>query len=109
MARTAALRGTRHHMVHARAAHNPPGFAVDASRVNPWNDPRVSDEDGVRYALETAALGGTARRVAEQVAELREAGVHHVHCQMSTGYLPHASVVESMRRFGQDVMPSFRP
>src|SRR5262245_52505899 len=40
-----ALRQTRHHMIHARAAHNPTDFHVDASRVNPWNDPLVSDED----------------------------------------------------------------
>ena len=105
---TAALRRTRHHMIHARATHNPPGFAVDSTRVNPWNDPLVSDEDGVRYVLESAALCGTERRVADQVAELRDAGVHHVLCQMSSGCLPHARVMESMRRFGDGVIPQFR-
>jgi alkanesulfonate monooxygenase SsuD/methylene tetrahydromethanopterin reductase-like flavin-dependent oxidoreductase (luciferase family) len=104
-----ALRGTRHHMVHARATHNPPGFAVDDSRVNPWNDPSASDEDGVRYALAASSIYGTARRVAEQVAEIRDAGIHHVLCQMSTGYLPHLRVMESMRRFGDEVIPRFRP
>ena len=104
----AALRGTRHHMVHARAAHNPPGFAVDVSRINPWNDPRVRDEDGMRHALAEMALYGTERRVAEQMAELRDAGVHHVLCQLSTGYLSHARVMESMRRFGAGVIPRFR-
>ena len=79
-------------MVHARATHNPPGFAVDVSRVNPWNDPGVSDEDGVRYALAELALYGTEARVAEQIAALRDAGVHHVLCQMRLGYLPHARV-----------------
>jgi alkanesulfonate monooxygenase SsuD/methylene tetrahydromethanopterin reductase-like flavin-dependent oxidoreductase (luciferase family) len=103
-----ALRGTRHHMVNARATHNPPGFEVPESRVNPWNDPRVADEDGVRYALDTAALYGTARRVAEQVAALREAGVQHVLCQLSTGYLAHTSIMDSMRRFGDEVIPRFR-
>jgi len=105
---TAALRRTRHHMIHARATHNPPDFAVDSTRVNPWNDPLVSDEDGVRYVLESAALCGTERRVADQVAELRDAGVHHVLCQMSSGCLPHARVMESMRRFGDGVIPQFR-
>src|SRR5262249_15491830 len=62
-----ALLGTRSHMIHARATHNPPDFHVPDSRVNPWNDPRVSDEDGMRYSLETASLYGTAGRVAEQV------------------------------------------
>jgi len=104
----AALRETRRHMVHARATHNPADFRVDPSRVNPWNDPRVSDEDGVRYSLETAALYGTAERVADQVAELRDAGVHHVLCQMSCGYLPHAEIMESMRCFGEKVRPRFR-
>jgi alkanesulfonate monooxygenase SsuD/methylene tetrahydromethanopterin reductase-like flavin-dependent oxidoreductase (luciferase family) len=104
----AALRGTRHHMVHARATHNPPGFEVPESRVNPWTDPRVGDDDGVRYALATASLYGTARRVAEHVAELRDAGVRHVLCQLSTGYLPHPRILDSMRRFGDDVIPRFR-
>jgi alkanesulfonate monooxygenase SsuD/methylene tetrahydromethanopterin reductase-like flavin-dependent oxidoreductase (luciferase family) len=104
---TAALHGTRHHMVQARATHNPPDFTVPDSRVNPWNDPGVSDDDGVRYALRTASLYGTALRVAEQVAELRDAGVHHVLCQLSTGYLSHARILDSMRRFGEDVIPRF--
>ena len=104
----AALLETRRHMVHARATHNPADYKVEASRTNPWNDPLVRHEDGVRYSLETGALCGTARRVAEQVAELREAGVHHVLCQMTCGYLPHPQIMSSMRRFGADVAPRFR-
>jgi alkanesulfonate monooxygenase SsuD/methylene tetrahydromethanopterin reductase-like flavin-dependent oxidoreductase (luciferase family) len=104
----AALLETRRHMVHARATHNPSDYAVEAGRVNPWNDPLVSHEDGVRYSLETSAFCGTAARVAEQVAELREAGAHHVLCQMVCGYLSHARIMESMRRFGEDVVPRFR-
>jgi hypothetical protein len=42
------------------------------------------------------------------MAELRAAGVHHVLCQMSCGYLPHARIMESMRRFGDSVIPRFR-
>jgi len=103
-----ALLQTRRHMVHARTTHNPADFHVDVTRVNPWNDPRVSHEDGVRYSLETAALYGTPQRVAERLAELRDAGVQHVLCQMSYGYLPHAAIMESMRRFGEAVVPRFR-
>jgi alkanesulfonate monooxygenase SsuD/methylene tetrahydromethanopterin reductase-like flavin-dependent oxidoreductase (luciferase family) len=103
-----ALLETRRHMVHARSTHNPADYRVEASRINPWNDPLVSHEAGVRYSLETSALCGTPKRVAEQVAELREAGAHHVLCQMTCGYLGHAEVMESMRRFGADVMPRFR-
>src|SRR5258705_384829 len=105
---TRALLQTRRHMVHARAANNPADFHVEQSRVNPWNDPRVSDEDGVRYSLQTSTLCGTPRHVAERIAELRDAGVHHVLCQMSYGYLAHTAIMDSMRRFGEDVIPKFR-
>jgi len=105
---TEALLQTRRHMVHARESNNPPDFHVEASRVNPWNDPHVSHEDGVRYSLETSTLCGTSRHVAERVAELRDAGVHHVLCQMSYGYLSQTAIMESMRRFGEDVIPKFR-
>ena len=104
----AALHQGRHHSVHARATYNPPDFQVEASRVNPWNDPRVSDADGVRYALEQSSLYGTAGRVAEQVAALREAGVGHVLCQMTSGEMPHARTLASMRLFGDRVIPRFR-
>jgi alkanesulfonate monooxygenase SsuD/methylene tetrahydromethanopterin reductase-like flavin-dependent oxidoreductase (luciferase family) len=104
----AALLETRKHMVHARATYNPADFHVPPARVNPWNDPLVSHEDGVRYSLQTAALYGTARRVADQIAELRDTGVHHVLCQMSTGYLTHTSVMDSTRRFGEHVISRFR-
>src|SRR5262249_44717696 len=76
-----ALLGTRSHMIHARKTHNPPDFHVPDSRVNPWNDPHVSDEDGVRYSLETASLYGTPGRVAEQLAAVRDTGIHHILCQ----------------------------
>ncbi len=103
-----ALLQTRRHMIHARTTHNPADFRVEPARVNPWNDPLVSHEDGVRYSLQSASLYGTAPRVAEQVAELRAAGAHHVLCQMSHGYLGHARIMESMRRFGEHVIPRFR-
>ena len=104
----AALVETRRHMVHARAVHNPPDFHVPSARVNPWNDPLVSHEDGARYSLQHSSIYGTADRVAEQIAELREAGIHHVLCQMSTGFLTHEQVMDSTRRFGEQVIPKFR-
>ncbi len=105
---TAALVHTRHHMVHARATHNPSDFHVDDARVNPWNDPRVSDDDGARYSLEASSLYGTPARVAEQIAAIRDAGVQHVLCQLSTGFLPHDRVMASTRAFGETVAPRFR-
>ena len=104
----ATLLETRRHQLHARATHNPADFKVADSRVNPWNDPHLSHEDGVKYSLEHSALYGSAGRVAEQVAALRAVGAHHVLCQMSYGFLPHARIMESMRRFGEDVIPRFR-
>ena len=103
-----ALLETRRHQLDARAAHNPSDFTVAEARVNPWNDPRLSHEDGVRYSLEHSALYGTPDRVADQLAALRDAGAHHVLCQMSVGGLPHARIMDSMWRFWEEVIPRFR-
>jgi alkanesulfonate monooxygenase SsuD/methylene tetrahydromethanopterin reductase-like flavin-dependent oxidoreductase (luciferase family) len=104
----AAVRHTREHMIHARTAYNPPDFHVGQAFLNPFTDPAVSHEEGTKWSLETGALVGTADRVAEQVAALREAGVGHVLAQLSFGYLPHEKITASMRRFAGSVMPRFR-
>jgi alkanesulfonate monooxygenase SsuD/methylene tetrahydromethanopterin reductase-like flavin-dependent oxidoreductase (luciferase family) len=103
----AAVLHTRHHMLHARAAYNPEDFRIDPAFLNPFNDPATSDDDAVRWSLATGALCGTADRVAEQMAALRDAGVGHVLCQMSFGYLDHDRIMASMRRFGEKVIPAF--
>ena len=103
----AALVSTRRHMQHARHELNPPDFQVDPSMLNPWIDPSYSEEDGIRFALRSGTLIGTARDVAEQVAELRRVGVGHLLCQMSFGYLAHENIKSSMRRFGETVIPAF--
>jgi alkanesulfonate monooxygenase SsuD/methylene tetrahydromethanopterin reductase-like flavin-dependent oxidoreductase (luciferase family) len=103
-----AVLRTRRHMLHARSTYNPDDFVVDPSLLNPYNDPRVSDDEGVRWSLSTGALCGTPARVAEQLAELRSVGVHHLLCQLSFGYLAHAKIMASMRRFAEQVMPQFR-
>jgi alkanesulfonate monooxygenase SsuD/methylene tetrahydromethanopterin reductase-like flavin-dependent oxidoreductase (luciferase family) len=94
-------------MIHARTAHNPSDFHVDPAFLNPFTDPSVSDAEGTRWSLETGAIYGTAKRVAERVEELREAGVQHLLCQLSFGYLPQERITASMRRFAADVMPRF--
>ena len=104
----AAVQRTRQHMIHARTTHNPSDFHVDQAFLNPFTDPAVSDAEGAGWSLETGALCGTAKRVAEQLQELREAGVRHLFCQLSFGYLAHEKIVASMRRFADDVMPHFR-
>jgi alkanesulfonate monooxygenase SsuD/methylene tetrahydromethanopterin reductase-like flavin-dependent oxidoreductase (luciferase family) len=104
----ATLAHTRRHMLEARTANNPADYRVDPAVVNPFNDPRVSEDEAVRFSLASGALYGTPARVAEQVAELRDAGVHHVLAQMSFGYLGHERIMASMQRFGLEVMPAFR-
>jgi len=102
-----AVLHTRQHMLHARAEHNPADFRVDPGLLNPYNDPAVSDEAAVGWALETGALCGTASRVASRLAELRDLGVGHVFSQLSFGYLPHEKIMASMRRFAGEVMSRF--
>ena len=104
----AAVRHTREHMIHARTAYNPPDFHVGQAFLTPFTDPAVSHEEGTRWSLETGALVGTADRVAEQVAALRDVGVGHVLAQLSFGYLPHVKITASMRRFAEGVMARFR-
>ena len=103
----AALIETRQHMMHARQAFNPSDFRADPALLNPWTDPAHSDAEGIGYALSSGTLLGTAADVAEQVAELRAAGVGHLLCQMSFGYLDHERIKASMRRFGETVIPAF--
>jgi alkanesulfonate monooxygenase SsuD/methylene tetrahydromethanopterin reductase-like flavin-dependent oxidoreductase (luciferase family) len=81
---------------------------VSAAAINPWMDPAVSHPDGVRFVLETGALYGTPRRVAEQIAALRDVGLGHVMCQASWGGLAHDKAMASLRRFGEHVAPAFR-
>ncbi|MGD9802709.1 MAG: LLM class flavin-dependent oxidoreductase [Hyphomicrobiaceae bacterium] len=105
---SAALIETRRHMVHAREDLNPRDFRVDPALLNPWSDPHVSDEDGLKFALASGALIGNASDVAGQIAAMRDAGCGHVLCQMSFGYLGHDRITASMRRFGEHVIPRFQ-
>jgi alkanesulfonate monooxygenase SsuD/methylene tetrahydromethanopterin reductase-like flavin-dependent oxidoreductase (luciferase family) len=103
----AALVRTRRHMHHSRQDLNPPDFKVDPAMLNPWTDPKYSEDEGIRFALRSGTLIGAARDVADQVAELRDAGVGHLLCQMSFGYLGDERIKSSMRRFGEAVIPAF--
>ena len=94
-------------MNYSRHDLNPADFRVDPAMLNPWTDPSHSDEEGIRYALRSGTLIGTAREVADQVAELRDAGVGHLLCQMSFGYLDNERIKRSMRQFGATVIPAF--
>ena len=103
----ALLVSTRSHMIHLRETLNPADFSPDPAMMNAWADPAVSDEEGAAMALETGSIYGTAKRVREQVAELKEAGVRHLLCQTGLGAMGHEHNLASMRRFATGVMPAF--
>jgi hypothetical protein len=94
-------------MMHVREAYNPPDFHPDPATLNAWTDPRVPDSEAIPFALKTGSLYGTAARVREQVADLRDVGVKHLLCQTGFGAMGHAQNMASMRRFGERVMPAF--
>lgn len=100
---------TREHMMHVREAYNPPDFTPGPETLNPWTDPKVKDDVAVPYVLETGSVYGSPRRVREQVAEIADAGVQHLLCQTGFGAMSHEQNIASMRRFGEHVMPAFRP
>jgi alkanesulfonate monooxygenase SsuD/methylene tetrahydromethanopterin reductase-like flavin-dependent oxidoreductase (luciferase family) len=102
------LHETRAHMMHVRHEYNPPDFTIDPVNLNPWSDPAVSAEEGVRFAMQTGSIYGAPGRVRELVAELRDARVQHLLCQTGFGAMDHAQNMASMRRFGEQVMPAFR-
>ncbi|MCC6718289.1 MAG: LLM class flavin-dependent oxidoreductase [Acetobacteraceae bacterium] len=98
----------RHHINHLRATLNPPDFTIDPAMLNPWADPATPDTAALANMLETGTLYGSAKRVREQVAELRDAGVRHLLVQTGFGDMAHSLVTASTRRFGEQVMPAFR-
>src|SRR5262249_61974585 len=103
----AAVAKTRRHMHHVRHDLNPPDFRIDPAMLNPWTDPSHSEEDGIRFALRSGALIGTASDVAEQIAELRDAAARHILCQMSFNLLGHERIKASVRRLRERIIPAF--
>ena len=103
----AALVQTRRHMKPCAPRPEPRGLPGGPRHAQPVDRPGSFRGGGIRFALRSGALIGTARDVAEQVAELRDAGVGHLLCQMSFGYLEHERIKSSMRRFGETVIPAF--
>jgi alkanesulfonate monooxygenase SsuD/methylene tetrahydromethanopterin reductase-like flavin-dependent oxidoreductase (luciferase family) len=106
---SALLAETRHHMMHVREAYNPADFEIAPATLNPWTDPAVGEPEALAYVLATGSLFGSPARVREQVAALRDVGVRHLLCQTGFGAMSHAQNIASMRRFGEQVMPAFRP
>ena len=77
-----------------RKKHNPAGT------VNP--DVPGRDDLGLYH------LHGSPESVAEQVADLRDAGVRNLMFKFNAGQMDQADVERSIRLFGQKVMPRFR-
>lgn len=104
----ALLGEARSHMMHVREAYNPPDFRPGPETLNPWTDPAVKEDVAIPYVLETGSIYGSPKRVAEQVAEIADAGVRHLLCQTGFGAMSHERNLASMRRFGEQVMPRFQ-
>ena len=58
--------------------------------------------------LDTAFLLGRPKRVVEQIAEMREAGVRNIMLNVNMGNIPQEQVERSMRLFGEQVLPKVR-
>jgi alkanesulfonate monooxygenase SsuD/methylene tetrahydromethanopterin reductase-like flavin-dependent oxidoreductase (luciferase family) len=95
---TMALKRYRHHLDEARRRYNPGGLPPRKPEAPP------SPNEMVEHAF----LAGTPKRVAEQVAALREAGVRNLLLNVNVGQMPPERVEHSMKLFGEKVLPMFR-
>jgi alkanesulfonate monooxygenase SsuD/methylene tetrahydromethanopterin reductase-like flavin-dependent oxidoreductase (luciferase family) len=95
---TMALKRYRHHLDEARRRYNPGGLPPRKPEAPP------SPNEMVEHAF----LAGTPKRVAEQVAALRQAGVRNVLLNVNVGQMPPEQVERSMKLFGEKVLPLFR-
>ena len=87
-----------HHLVDARRKYNPGGEPAQPPS-QPLNPNQV---------LDTAFLLGPPKRVVEQIAEMREAGVRNIMLNVNMGNIPQEQVERSMRLFGEQVLPKVR-
>ena len=95
---SAALDRYLKHLLDARIWYNPGGVAPRP----PGQAPPDSE------VLEHAFLAGTPRRVAEQIAELKDAGVRNLLLNANVGQTPSELVERSLRLFGEKVLPKFQ-
>ena len=88
----------RKHFRTARELYNPGGFPPPDP-----NKPVSPGED-----LDASFVMGTPSQVAEQVSELRRIGVRNLMLKLNIGEMPQDHVRDSMRLFGEKVMPLFK-
>jgi alkanesulfonate monooxygenase SsuD/methylene tetrahydromethanopterin reductase-like flavin-dependent oxidoreductase (luciferase family) len=93
-----ALRRYRHHLDESRRRYNPGGLPPR----QPGQPPSPNE------MVEHVFVAGSPRRVAEQIAALRDAGVRNLMFNVNMGRLPPAVVERSLRLFGDKVLPLFR-
>jgi alkanesulfonate monooxygenase SsuD/methylene tetrahydromethanopterin reductase-like flavin-dependent oxidoreductase (luciferase family) len=90
-----ALKRYRAHLLAARQKYNPGG-----------EPPRQAGQaPPAAEVVEHAFLAGSPQRVAEQIAELREAGVRNLLLNVNVGQISPDKVERSMRLFGDKVLP----
>ena len=88
----------RKHFRAARENFNPDGF--------PPFDPRKPLSPG--EDLDQAFIMGTPEQVADQVAEMRDAGTSNLMLKFNTGEMDAKAVQKSMKLFGDKVIPLFK-
>jgi alkanesulfonate monooxygenase SsuD/methylene tetrahydromethanopterin reductase-like flavin-dependent oxidoreductase (luciferase family) len=93
-----ALKRYRHHLDESRRQYNPGGLPPR----KPGAPPNPNE------MVEHVFLAGTPKRVAEQVAALREVGVRNLLLNVNMGQMPPGQVERSMKLFGEKVLPMFR-
>jgi alkanesulfonate monooxygenase SsuD/methylene tetrahydromethanopterin reductase-like flavin-dependent oxidoreductase (luciferase family) len=89
------LKRYRAHLLAARQKYNPGGEPP----------PRPGQAPTAAEVVTHAFLAGSPRRVAEQIAELREAGVRNLLLNVNVGQISPEKVERSMRLFGDKVLP----
>ena len=94
----AALQRFRDHLLDARIKYNPGGV--------PQRELGAPVPPG--EVVEHAFLAGSPKRVAEQIAELKDAGVRNLFLNVNVGQMAPEQVERSMRLFGSKVLPQFR-
>ena len=59
-------------------------------------------------SVETSFILGTSNQVADQIAELRDAGTRNLMLKLNTGEMRKADVTRSMRLLGEKIIPLFQ-
>jgi alkanesulfonate monooxygenase SsuD/methylene tetrahydromethanopterin reductase-like flavin-dependent oxidoreductase (luciferase family) len=67
---------------------------------------KLSDEDILNHHM---VCIGDAEQVIRKIENLERGGLDQVCCLMQVGHVPHAHIMNSIRRFGRDVIPHFNP